>query len=450
VHYLQQAADNATRRNAYHEAVVLLTHGLSVLATLPDSPTRARHELTLQLALGKLMMAAKGFGAPEVGEVYARAYTLCQQAGEPAQRCQVLQGLSRFHLVQGELPRAGEWSQQFFRLAPHQHDPTLVLESYIDLGFVAFYQGDSVAALAHLEQSLRLADLQRSPSPFFSGGYENRVTILIFLALALWMLGYADQAWQRGQEALAWARQLEHPPTLAWAHIFVAFLSQHRRDFAATQAHAETVIALATAQGLAHRLAHGRLLEGWARAMQGDAATGLASLQQGLEALQGIGQRLHHPYFLALLAEAYGHTGQPEAGLLVLDKAFILLGATEDWWWKAELYRLQGELLLRLPCPAMPQATACLQQALDVARRQQTRALELRAALSLSRLWQQEGKQDQARQLLTAVYSRFTEGFETTDLQEARALLQDLETSYAQSHACHATTSASSSPGSPC
>jgi predicted ATPase len=424
VHYLQQAGDNAARRNAQHEAVSALTKALALLATLPDSPACTQHELALQLALGELLLIMKGYGAPEVGKVYTRAHTLCQSVGEPSQLCRTLQGLYRFHLVQGRLRLAGKLSQQFFRLAPHQHDTTLVLESYMDLGLVAFYRSDLVTAWAHLEQSLHLSDVQLSPPSRFSGGYEIRVTTLIFLALALWMLGYADQAWQRSQEALARAQQVEHPPSLAWAHIFTALLCQHRRDMAAVQAHAETVMALATVQGFGHRLAQGRILQGWALAMQGDATAGVAHLQEGLVATQGTGQMLHRPYFLALLAEAYGQAGQPEAGLSVLDEALALLGATEDFWWKAELYRLKGELLLRLPIPDIPQATACLHQALDVAHCQQAKTLELRATLSLSRLWQQQGKRDQARQLLIEIYSWFTEGFETPDLQEARRWLE--------------------------
>jgi predicted ATPase len=201
-------------------------------------------------------------------------------------------------------------------------------------------------------------------------------------------------------------------------------LSQYRQDMAAVQAHAETVMALATVQGLGHRLAQGRILQGWALAMQGDAATGVAHLQQGLVATQGTGQMLHRPYSLALLAEVHGQAGQPEAGLSILDEALVLPGATDDFWWKAELYRLKGELLLRLPLPDIPQATACVHQALAVARRQQAKALELRAALSLSRLCQQQGQRDQARQLLTDVYGWFTEGGETPDLQEARRWLE--------------------------
>ena len=163
---------------------------------------------------------------------------------------------------------------------------------------------------------------------------------------------------------------------------------------------------------------------GWALAMQGDAATGVAHIQQGLGAVPSVGPKLYRPYYLALLAEAYGQAGQPEVGLTCLAEALTLVEVTEGRWWEAELYRLKGELLLRLPLPDIPQATACFHQALDVARNQQAKALELRAALSLSRLWQQQGQRDQASQLLTEVYSWFTEGFETPDLQEARLWLE--------------------------
>jgi predicted ATPase len=319
---------------------------------------------------------------------------------------------------------AGELGQEFFRLAQHQHDRILVLEGYMDLGLIEFFRGDPITARAHLEQSLRLSGVHQSPLPLFTAGYEARVTTLLSLALALWILGYADQAQQRSQEALSRAQQVEHTPSLAWAQLTATVLSQHRRDAAATQADAEALMALATVQGFEHRVAQGRMLRGWALAVQGDAATGLAEIQQGMGAMQAIGQKLNRPCLLGYLAEAYGQAGQPEAGLSALDEALTLVEATEERWWEAEVYRLKGELLLRLPLPDIPQATACFRQALDVARRQQAKVLELRAALSLSRLWHQQGQRAQARQLLTEIYSWFTEGFETSDLQEARMWLE--------------------------
>ena len=426
VRYLQQTADNAIRRNAHPEAVVALTKGLTLLATLPESPARDQCELTLRLLLAPPLVAAKGYGAPEVGESYTRADTLCQHIGDLRQRCQVLKGLSWLYLFQAQMRMADELSQQCFHLAQQQHDMTLVLEGYINLGLITFFRGDPVTARAHLEQSLRLFDAHPSPLPLFTAGYEARVIILISLALALWMLGYADQAQQRGQEALARVQQVEHTPSLAWVQLIATVLSQHRRDVAATQAHAETLMALAAAQGFEHRVAQGRMLWGWTLAMQGDAATGLTHIHQGVEAIQTIGQKLNRPCHLGYLAEAYGQAGQPEAGLSVLDEALTLVEATEERWWEAELYRLKGELLLQLPLLDIPQATACFHHALTLARRQQSKALELRAALSLSRLWQQQGQRDQALQLLTESYGWFTEGFETPDLQETMMWLDAL------------------------
>jgi predicted ATPase len=196
--------------------------------------------------------------------------------------------------------------------------------------------------------------------------------------------------------------------------------------FAATHACADAVIAVAAEQGLVHRIGHGRLLRGWALAMQGDAAAGVAQIRQGLAVSQGEGLNLFRPYFLGLLAEVSGQPGPPETGLQTLAEALTLVDATEERWWEAELYRLQGALLLQLPSPDVHQAEACFQQALDVTRGQQTKSLELRAALSLSRLWQQQGKRDAARHLLAPIYGWFTEGFDTPDLQETKALLEAL------------------------
>ena len=425
VHYLQQAGDNATRRNAYHEAIAALTKGLALLATLPDSPERTQRELALLLTLGELLMVVKGQGALEVGEVYTRAHTLCHQVGEPSQLFQVLRGLYKFHGNRVQWRTAGELSQQLLHLAHHQHDPVLVLEGHMAVASVALFRSDLVTARAHLEQSLHLCDTQLPPLSA-SGGYADRVIILALLAQTLWELGYADQAQQQSQEALALAQQIGHIPSLAYAAAFAARLAQYRRDVAATQARAEAVMALAAAHGLGHRVEHGRLLRGWVLAMQGDAAAGVAHIQQGLVAVQGTGPKVFHPYYLALLAEAYGQAGQPEAGLQVLTEAVTLVATTEERWWEAELYRLKGELLLRLPLPDIPQAATCLHQALDVARRQQAKALELRAALSLSRLWQQQGQRDNARQLLVEICGWFTEGVATPDWHEAQALLEAL------------------------
>jgi predicted ATPase len=363
VHYVQQAGDNAAWRNAAQEAITLLTNGLTLLATLPESPERFQRELTLQLALGELWMAAKGRMALEAGEAYTRAHALCHQAGETPQRVQALWGLMLFHLAQGPLRTASAMSQQLFALVQHQPDLVVVSQGYLALGGVALYRGDFVAARAHLEQRLRLADTPQAP--LFRDGVVAGVTPRRWLSQVLWALGYADQAQQWSQEVVALARKLEHTLSVVFAELYAAMLSQHRRDVAATQAHADAALALAAAHDLRLRLAQGRMLRGWALAMQGDVADGVAHLRQGLAADHGVGPQGMRPYFLALLAEAYGQAGQSEAGLTVLAEALTLVATTEARWWEAELYRLQGELLRKLPLSDVDQAEAYFQQALD-------------------------------------------------------------------------------------
>jgi predicted ATPase len=294
------------------------------------------------------------------------------------------------------------------------------------VGATAFYRGDFIAAQAHLGQSPRVSNDPPSPTPSFHGGFVSGVTSLTWLALTLWALGYADQARQQCQEMLTLARQAEHTMSVVYTERFAAILSQCRRDVAAAQVHADAVMTLATAQGTALRVELGRLLWGWALAMRGDAADGVAQLRQGLAAIQGMGLALMRPHGLSLLAEAYGQAGQPEAGLTVLAEALTLVAETEERWWEAELHRLKGALLLQLPNPDAPQVEASFQRALEVARGQQAKALELRAALSLSELRRRQGRREAARGLLEPIYAWFTEGVDTPDLQAARALLEAL------------------------
>jgi predicted ATPase/DNA-binding winged helix-turn-helix (wHTH) protein len=425
MHYWRQAGDTAARRNAYHEAIAALTKGLALLATLPESPARAQHELTLLLALAEPLLAVKGWAAPEVQEAYTRAYVLGQQVGETPQLLQALCGVIRVHSAQGQLRTAGEMSQQLLHLAQRQPNPDLVLEEHVVMGSLALHRGDFITAQVHLEHSLRLLDTPLSSASIF-GGFVSGVAPGTLLIRTLWGLGYADQAQQLSHALLGLAQRAEHTLSLVYMELYAALLSQLRRDVTATQAHANAAMTLATAEGAGLRVEQGRLLWGWARAMQGDAIAGVAHIRQGWTAHHGMGPQLLRPYYLSLLAEAYGQQGQPEAGLQALADAFTLVAVTEERWWEAELYRLQGALLLQLPLPEAGQAEACFQQALDVARRQQARALELRAALSLARLWQGQGQSTAARQLLAELYGWFTEGFDTADLQEAKALLAEL------------------------
>jgi predicted ATPase len=426
VHYWQLAGDNATRQKAHHEAIAAVTKALALLATLPEAPERMRQELALQLALGQLLMAAKGMLSLELGKAYSRAHALCQQVGEPRQLFRALWGLIAFYNGHGRLRSGEKLGRRLFDLARSQHDAALVQESHLIVGGNALYRGDLLTSLAHLEQSLKTPAVPRSSIPTFAGSLHPRITCYAWILRPLWELGYADQAQRRCEEAVTMAEQLGHPPSRALIEYFAATLSQHRRDAVATYARADALMALATAHGLVHRVEQGRILRGWALAMQGDAATGVQQILQGLAAHRDMQIKLGRPHRLALLAEAYSQAGQPEAGLQALVEALSLVGETEERWWEAELHRLKGVLLLQLPDSGISQAEDCFGQAVEVARSQQAKSLELRAALSLSRLWSQQGRRDNARHLLAEVYAWFSEGFDTPDLQEAQALVAEL------------------------
>ena len=248
----------------------------------------------------------------------------------------------------------------------------------------------------------------------------------VYAAQVLWLLGYPEQALQRSYEALTLARELAHPFSLAFALDRAARIQWLRREWQANQAHAEALLALATEQGFALRVATGTVHRGAALAAQGQGETGIAEIRQGLAAYRAMGAEIGLTSWVAILAAAYGDVGQPEAGLRLLDEASAVRDKNDERFYEAELYRLKGDLFLALSMDHHAEAAACYQQALDVVRRQQAKSWELRAAMSLSRLWQRQGKHFEARELLAPVYGWFTEGFDTADLQEAKALLDEL------------------------
>jgi DNA-binding winged helix-turn-helix (wHTH) protein/predicted ATPase len=426
VQYLQQAAENAARRNAHHEVIALVTKGLELLATLPETPARAQQELDFQLALGPALIATKGSAAPEVEQIYTRAQALCAQVGDTPQLFPALRGLWHFYFNRGALPMAWELGEQLLRLAQRTADPTHRLEAPYALGSTLFYLGDYAAARTQCEQGIARIDPTALPAQALYQGTAPGVGCLVIAAHTLWCLGYPAQALRRGQEALARARVLAHPYSLALAQYYAARLHHRRRDVPAVQAQAETMLTLATAQGFPLWAELGTFWQGWALAMQGEGGAGLARMHQSMAAILAIGVTLVRPVCLVLLAEAMGHTGQVAEGLRLLAEALAMFEASGHGDLLAEAYRLQGVLLLQQAVPETAQAEACFQQALTIARRQQAQSWELRAAMSLARLWQCQGKRSTAYELLAPIYHWFTEGFDTADLQEAQALLEEL------------------------
>jgi predicted ATPase len=346
VRYLEQAAGKAIRRSAYQEAIGHLTKGLKLIETLPDTPERAQQELTLQIALGSALMATKGQGVAEIGTVYTRARELCQQVGEPSQLFTVLRGLRFFHVGRGELQTAHELAEQLLTLARSVQDRDLLLEAHRGLGASLYWGGEFALAREQLEQGIALYDPRQHSSHAFLYGQETGIFCWVYSALVLWVLGYPDQALQRCSEALTLAQQVSYPLSSAFALHHVAWLHQFRREEQLTQERAEATLALSTDQGFALYVGMGTLLLGWALAEQGQREEGIAQMRHGLAAWQGIGMELLRPYYLALLAEAYGKAGQVEEALTLLAEAQAVVHRTKERWWEAELYRLKGELLL--------------------------------------------------------------------------------------------------------
>jgi len=426
VQYLQQAADNALRRYAYQEAVGHLTRGLELLTTLPPAPARTQQELAFRMALGLALMALKGYAAPEVEKAYTRSRELCQQGGDTAQLFPVLWGLYAFYLVRAELWTALELGEQCLALAQGVEDAALLMEAHRALGNTLLFRGEFTPARAHLEQASALYDPQQHHFHAFVYAGDPEVVCLSYGAWTLWFLGYPDQALQRSRKALTLAQALSHPYSLGFALNWAARLYHYRREGQRAFEQADAGVALCTEQGFAYLAAMGTVSRGWALTWQGQGEEGLRQIEQGLAVFRATGAVLHQVYFLALLAEAYQSAGQCHAGLAVLAEALGVVERTEERWYEAELHRLKGELLLQHSIPDEPQAEACFQQALAVARYQQAKSLELRASMSLARLWQQQGKRAVAHALLAPLYGWFTEGFDTADLHKARALLEAL------------------------
>jgi class 3 adenylate cyclase/predicted ATPase len=426
VGYWHQAGQRATQRSANLEAINHLTKGLEVLMTLPDTLERARQELDLQTTLGPVLMAVKGFAFLDTERAYARARELCQQVGETPKLFPVLHGLWRFYMVRAELQTTRELAEQLFSLAQGAQDPALLLEAHRVLGLTMFWLGENVTARAHFEQGMALYDPQQHHSHTFVYGQDPGVACRSLAAWPIWLLGYPDQALQSIHEAMALAQEFTHPFSVVYALLMATVVHQFRREVQAVQERAEALIALSTEQGFPFWLAYGTILRGWALTAQGEGAEGISQMRQGLVAHQATGAKLQRPHFLSLLAEGYEKVGQPKEGLTVLLEALAIVDNTGERYWEAELHRQKGELLLIQQGQKVGEAEECFRKALDTARRQQAKSFELRAAMSLSRLWQEQGKREEAHQLLAEVYGWFTEGFDTADLKEAKILLEEL------------------------
>jgi predicted ATPase len=373
-------------------------------------------------------METKGWGSLEVEQAYDRAFELCRQVEQSVHLFPVLWGLHQVYMWQAKLDKAREMADQCLRLAQQAQDPALLLQAHHALwGILGIRSVDELPlALEHAEQGIAIYDPQQHHSQvLYYGGHDPGVCCRICAADALWMLGYPDQALKRGQEALDLGHALAHPMSLALAFANTAKVHAYRREAHAVAELAAAAIAIAAEKNFSEILAQAMQLQGWAMAEQGDIEQGLARLRQGIAGWSAAGADMVQPSQLAHLAESYQKADQIDQGLAAVTEALAAVSASGEGYYEAEIYRLRGELLLAAGHPS-DQAEASYQQALQIARQQGAKSLELRAAVSLSRLWQRQGRHAEARQTLAAIYGWFSEGFDTPDLKNARSLLQQL------------------------
>lgn len=374
------------------------------------------------------MISINGFGAAEVEENYSRARVLCERFGETPQLFPVLWGLARMHDVRGELRVGRGLGEQLLTLAERVQDPALLLEAHHELWANLSSLGELTSARTHTEQGFALYDSQQHKHhAFLYGGHDPGVCSGYHAAEVLWLLGYPDQALRRSRESLALARGLSHPSTMANVLFFAAWFHHHRGEWQTVEARVEEGLRLVTEQGFSRWLAQAAFLQGWILVERGQKEAGIAQMVEALATERaGIGVARWTALFVASLAEAYGKTGQISEGLKLVSEELANAGVTECCCYEAELHRIKGELLLTETATDKNQAEACFQNALEVARGQNAKSLELRAVMSLCRLWQSQGKKAEAQKLLAEIYGSFTEGFDTADLREAKVLLDEL------------------------
>jgi predicted ATPase len=429
IHYLHQAGERALQLSAYQEAIAHLTNGLNLFRTQPEPNVedqrleRIEQEFALQLTLSKALEIQTGFG-PEVKQAFTQARVLGQQIGKPSLLCLVVGELAIYHYVRAELQKAHQLAIEALSLAQQAKDPLLVALGHWRLGFILFCLGEYTTALDHLEYVIAFYNPEQHHHPYIAqGGADAGPSALAYAACCLWCLGYPDQAEERSQEALSLAHKLNHPFSLADALCFAGCLfNQIRRDAEALQKNAEELKQLAK-EKLQGWLSQATWSCGEAQAMMGDLESGIVQIQQGLALGNTAYAKVYWSGCFGSLAKAQADAGQLENGLATLADAFARVEETDERYCEAELYRLKGEL--QLAQDAEDEAEANFMQAIQIAQSQNAKSWELRAATDLARLWHKQGRTEQAYQLLAEIFDWFTEGFDTLDLIEARALLEE-------------------------
>ncbi|MBV8356684.1 MAG: hypothetical protein JO189_01935, partial [Deltaproteobacteria bacterium] len=432
--YLGRAGQQALQRSSHTEAIGLFTSALELLRTSQERPERLEQELALQLGLGGALTAAKGWAAAEVGEVFARARKLCQQIGETPHLFKALSGLWGYYFVRGEMGPSLELAKQLLSIAQNAEDVAILPAAHHAMGQTLLLMGQSIPARTQLEFSCSLYDPAQYPShavPYF--GCDIAVQSRHALSFTLWVLGFPDQAVDTIERAVALARELGHPFSLCHALWSSQIVHAWRGDATAALKFTDAYLQIANEHGFQLFSTVAILHRGATLVVSGQAEEGIAHLREGLDAIQATGAEVCRPFYLPYLAVGYAILGRVEESFIPLTEAMAFVESTGIRDLEPDLYRFKGELTLKRPgavsnSKIKAEAESCFRQAIGVARLQNAKSYELRATISLARLLAEQGRHDEAHAILAEIYNWFTEGFDTVDLKDAKALLEELAT----------------------
>lgn len=424
--YWERAGERALRRSAAAEAIGHLTKSIDRLRTLPENRPRSDRELHLQTMLGQACIARHGHSAPETAAAYGRAGVLADAVGDVSRHFPVLYGLWAVQFVRMAIGEQRRLAGHVLGLARRQPGPERLCLAHRICGATREMTGALVPARHHLERAVGQYDPEQHLASAFVYGQDLGASALSHLTWVLWLMGYPDQASRRRSQALALAQRVDHKNTLGFALMYSAAAGAYTRNAEDAAHDAAALLELARAQKFDLWSAGARVVQGWAMARCGQAAEGAATIQRGLAEWTMSGAEWLTPFFSALFAEACALSGDIQRGLAILDDGLAVIERTGERWPEAELYRLRGQFLAALPDGRPDEASTALLTAIRIAQRQCAKSWELRAATSLARLWRDQGKHASASALLAPVYAWFTEGFETADVKEARALLDSL------------------------
>ena len=425
VDYMRKAGQRTIQQSANTEAIGHLNNALALLRSLPADSGHAHMALELEVMLGQALIASRGYAASETKKTLSRAKMLIDDLTDPSEKFAVLYGIWAGHYVAGEATKQRRVAIEFLAEAERYNDTAALCIAHRVFDTTCLAKGQFDAGLQHLEQARALFDPEHHSRFRFRYGQDIGTAASCYLSWALWHLGRVEQAAKVADEAIRRAETLSHPHTLAYALCHArAFIDIFRRQCEEMQSYSHVIVSLCAEHGLSHWMNCGRIFEGWGAICGGDVHSGIETLQRGVAGWRKAGAKLWLPIFSMMEAEAYSKAGRNDDALQAIDRAIAVSGETGERWALAEVLRIKARLLQSTGLAPVREVETVLVKSLNIARRQRARCWELRASYDLARLWQEEGRIEEAAQLLQVIYDQFIEGFDTIDLRDAKSLIE--------------------------